>query len=132
LNLSRVRTGIVALKDVRELMDDLIREIRRFTEERDWDQFHSPKNLAMALTTEAAEIAEIFQWLTEERSKVLDGEMRARLEEEIGDVMIYLAHLADAFGLDPLDAARKKLLLNAEKYPAEAVRGSARKYTEYG
>jgi dCTP diphosphatase len=112
-------------------MEELVQQLRRFTAERDWEQFHSPKNLAMALTTEAAEIVEVFQWLTEDESRSLAADSVARLEEEIGDVMIYLTHLADAFGLDPLDAAAKKLAINAAKYPAELVRGRAQKYTEY-
>jgi len=112
-------------------MNQLIEQVRAFARERDWDQFHSPKNLSMGLSIEAAEILEIFQWLTEEQSKVLNAEALSRLEEEIGDVMIYLIGLADRFGLDPAVLAANKLTINAQKYPADLVRGKAKKYTEY-
>ena len=112
-------------------MEDLIHQIRQFAAERDWAQFHSPKNLAMALGVEAAEIMEIFQWMTQEESRHLDEHLVDRLEEEIGDVMIYLANLAEKFGIDPIGAAKKKLAINSEKYPADLVRGKAKKYTEY-
>jgi dCTP diphosphatase len=112
-------------------MDELVKRIARFSVERDWEQFHSPKNLAMALSVEVAEIVEIFQWMTEEQSRELDGQKLAALEQEIGDVMIYLADLAGRFGLNPIAAARKKLEINARKYPADTVRGKAKKYTEY-
>lgn len=105
--------------------------LRSFVEARDWGQFHSPKNLAAGLSTEAAELLEIFLWLTEEKSGQLEPAQLARLEEEIGDVQLYLVNLADKFGLDPLACAMKKLEANELKYPAEKVRGSARKYDEY-
>jgi len=112
-------------------MEQLIEQLRAFARERDWEQFHSPKNLAMGLSVEAAEILEIFQWLTEEESKTLGTEALSRLEEEIGDVMIYVIGLGDKFGLDPIQLTRKKLSINAEKYPADLVRGKAKKYNEY-
>ncbi len=112
-------------------MKDLVAALRQFVREREWDRFHSPKNLSMALSVEVAEVVELFQWLTEEQSRHLDERQRARLEEEIGDVMIYLTTLADAFGIDPLAAAAKKVELNKEKYPADLVRAKALKYTEY-
>lgn len=112
-------------------MDDLIHRLRVFAEERDWEQFHSPKNLAMALSVEAAEIVEIFQWMTEDQSKDLSAEKIRELKEEIGDVMIYLTKLADKFGINPLDAAKEKIEINEKKYPAEAVRGKSKKYNEY-
>ena len=112
-------------------MNDLRDAIKAFTEERDWEQFHSPKNLAMALSVEASEIVEHFQWLTEEQSKNLSPEKLTELREEIGDVMIYLVELADKLGVDPVEAARAKLEMNARKYPADVVRGKASKYTEY-
>jgi len=112
-------------------MDDLRNSIRRFTEERDWEQFHSPKNLAMALSVEVAEIVEHFQWLTEEQSQNLPPEKLARVREEIGDVTIYLTELAEKLGIDLLEAAKAKLEINSKKYPASLVKGKAAKYTEY-
>ncbi len=82
-------------------MDDLIKKIRTFRQERDWDQYHSPKNLAMALVVEAGELAEHFQWLTEEQSDNLPPDKLAAVQEEIGDVLIYLANLCDKLGIDP-------------------------------
>ena len=112
-------------------MDDLRGAIKAFIEERDWEQFHSPKNLAMALSVEASEIVEHFQWLTEEESKKLPPEKLAEVREEIGDVMIYLTELADKLDIDPVEAARAKVTINGQKYPAELVKGKASKYTEY-
>jgi len=98
-------------------LDDLIDKIRKFRQERDWDQYHSPKNLAMALVVEAGELAEHFQWLTEEQSSNLSPDKLAEVQEEIGDVLIYLVNLCDKLGVDPLDAAREKIRKNKEKYP---------------
>ena len=103
----------------------------RFAQERDWEQFHSPKNLAMALSVEVAEIAEHFQWLTEEQSRDLDPAKRAEVEQELADALIYLVRLADQLQIDLLEATERKLALNEAKYPAEKVRGSARKYSDY-
>ncbi len=112
-------------------MEDLRNAIAAFIGNRDWEQFHSPKNLAMALSVEVAEIAEHFQWLTEEQSRNLPSEKLAEVREEIGDVTIYLTELAEKLGIDPVEAARAKLEINAQKYPAELVKGKASKYTEY-
>jgi dCTP diphosphatase len=112
-------------------LEDLRTEIREFVAERDWEQFHSPKNLAMALSVEASEIVEHFQWLTEEQSRNLPPEKLAEIREEIGDVMIYLAELAVALGVEPIEAARSKLEINKQKYPVDLVKGKASKYTEY-
>ena len=112
-------------------MDELIQAIRAFNQERDWERFHTPKNLAMALCVEAGEIVEQFQWLTQEESDHLSPETLNRVRDEIGDVLIYLLNLADRLGIDPLQAARDKLDQNREKYPAERVRGRALKYSEY-
>ncbi len=112
-------------------MENLRNAIGAFIRERDWEQFHSPKNLAMALSVEVAEILEHFQWLTEEQSHNLPPEKLAELREEIGDVMIYLIELADNLGIDPVEAAKAKVEINGQKYPAELVRGNASKYTEY-
>ncbi len=112
-------------------MDDLRSAIGTFIRERDWEQFHSPKNLAMALSMEVAEIVEHFQWLTEEESKNLTPEKLAEIREEIGEVMIYLTELADKLGVDPVEAAKAKVAINGQKYPAEVVKGKASKYTDY-
>jgi NTP pyrophosphatase (non-canonical NTP hydrolase) len=102
-----------------------------FAAARDWEQFHSPKNLAMALSVEAAELVEEFQWLTEAESKALDAERLERVRLELADVFIYLLRLAHRLDVDLLRAAEDKIALNERKYPAERVRGDARKYDEY-
>ena len=103
--------------------------IKEFIKERDWEQYHAPKNLAMALSVEVAEIVEIFQWKKPE-DQLSEGEREA-LHQEIGDVLIYLIELADKFEIDIVEAAKYKLTLNQKKYPADLVRGKAEKYTEY-
>ena len=107
---------------------ELTDRIRDFNTRRDWRQFHSPKNLATALMVEAAELAEIFQWMTQAESGRPDEATRRRIEAEIGDVLIYLLNLSDTLGIDPLAAAEAKLALNGRKYPVALARGSARKY----
>ena len=109
----------------------LQQQLREFAAARDWDQFHSPKNLSMALIAEAAELVEHFQWLTEAQSQSLPEKKRVEVEMELADIFVYLLRIADKLNVDLLDAANKKLKLNAEKYPADKVRGSAKKYTEY-
>ena len=105
--------------------------MRAFVVERDWERFHSPKNLAMALSVEASELVELFQWLSEDESAALDDAQRRRVAEELADVLWYLVRLSDRLDIDLLEAAGRKLAENAKKYPAEKVRGQARKYTEY-
>jgi NTP pyrophosphatase (non-canonical NTP hydrolase) len=112
-------------------IEQLQQRIRDFASARDWDQFHSPKNLSMALIAEAAELVEHFQWLTQEQSRGLPEDKRAEVSLELADIFIYLLRLADKLGVDLIDAAARKIELNAEKYPADNVRGSAKKYTEY-
>ena len=112
-------------------MEELIKKLRKFSEERDWEQFHSPKNLSMALVVEASEILEILQWLSEKESRNLDPRTLSRVREEIGDVQIYIARLADQLGISPLEAAKEKLEKNQKKYPVDKAKGSARKYTEF-
>jgi dCTP diphosphatase len=116
---------------MKDALRDIAEKLRRFTEERDWDQYHSPKNLAMAMTVEVAELLEHFQWLTEEQSKDLPLEKKARVAEEMADIQIYLIRMADKLGIDILDAVRGKIKQNEKKYPADRVRGDARKYNEY-
>jgi dCTP diphosphatase len=112
-------------------MDDLINKLREFAADRDWEQFHSPKNLSMALAVEVAEIIEHFQWLTEEQTRNLDPETLKKVREEIGDVQIYLARLADQLGIAPLEAALEKLEINRQKYPPDKARGKATKSTDF-
>jgi len=111
-------------------LDTIRQRLREFTAERDWEQFHSPKNLAMALIVEAAELVEHFQWLSEDQSRDLPPEKLADVEQEIADIQIYLVRIADRLGIDIEQAVHAKIDRNAEKYPAERVRGSARKYDE--
>ena len=114
-----------------EALRALQQRVAAFAAERDWEPFHSPKNLAMALSVEAAELVEEFQWLTEAESKALDAERRERVRLELADVFIYLLRLADRLDVDLMRAADDKMVLNERKYPADRVRGDARKYTEY-
>jgi NTP pyrophosphatase (non-canonical NTP hydrolase) len=116
-------------------MSDELRTLQQrlaaFARVRDWEQFHSPKNLAMALSVEAAELVEEFQWLTEEQSRKLDAERLERVRLELADVFIYLLRIADTLGVELLQAADDKIALNEQKYPTDRVRGDARKYDEY-
>ena len=111
-------------------LESLRDELRKFAAERDWDQFHSPKNLAMALSAEAGELLEVFQWLTPEQSASLAPEKQAAVRAEIADVLLYAIRLSDKLGIDPAAAAREKLAENARKYPADKARGNAKKYNE--
>ncbi|MBM4220398.1 MAG: nucleotide pyrophosphohydrolase [Gammaproteobacteria bacterium] len=114
-------------------MSDLIvlrDAIRRFVSERDWDQFHSPKNLAAALAVEAAELLEPFQWLTEEQSRTLPPQEMEAVRRELADVLIYLVQLADKLNVDLLEAAYAKISENAMKYPVGKAKGSSKKYTD--
>ena len=104
--------------------------LRRFAARRDWEQFHTPKNLAMALCVESAELLEHFQWLTAEQSLALDARRKRAIADEIADVLLYLTRLADVLRIDPLAAAERKLRKNAVKYPVARARGHARKYSE--
>jgi NTP pyrophosphatase (non-canonical NTP hydrolase) len=104
--------------------------LREFARAREWEQFHSPKNLASALSVESAELLEHFQWLTEEQSRKLSPDKRDMVAEELADVLLYTLQLADKIGIDPLDAAWKKLKINEDKYPADRARGRSTKYTD--
>jgi len=111
-------------------LEDLKNQLRAFADARDWEQFHSPKNLAMAMIVEAAELTEHFQWLTEAQSHALSPEKREQVAQELADVFLYLVRLADRLDIDLMDAAQRKLVINAQKYPADKVRGSAKKADE--
>ena len=112
-------------------MHELIKKIKQFREERDWDRYHSPKNLAMALSVEAAELVEHFQWLTQQESRNLPDDKLDQVRDEIGDILIYLANLSEKLGIDPVQAAHDKIEKNQLKYPAAIVRGKLSKYSEY-
>ncbi|MCC7547952.1 MAG: nucleotide pyrophosphohydrolase [Burkholderiales bacterium] len=102
--------------------------LRAFVAERDWDQFHNPKNLAMAMVVEAGELMEHFQWLSPEQAQSLDPRTRAEVELEVADVLLFLLRLCDRLDIDPLQAAQRKLELNARKYPVDKARGHSTKY----
>jgi NTP pyrophosphatase (non-canonical NTP hydrolase) len=104
--------------------------LREFAAERDWEQFHSPKNLAIALSVEVAELLERFQWLSDDASQRLPAGEVAKIREELADVLLYLVRLADRLGVDLVAAAQDKIALNARKYPADKARGTSRKYTQ--
>ncbi len=111
-------------------MKSVITEINRFAQERDWEQFHTPKNLIMALSVEVAEIMEHFQWLTPEESNNLSEEKMSDIKDEIGDTFIYLLRLCEILEIDILEASRNKLEKNRIKYPVAKARGNAKKYND--
>jgi NTP pyrophosphatase (non-canonical NTP hydrolase) len=102
--------------------------LREFAAAREWERFHSPKNLAMALAGEAGEVIEHFQWLTEEASRALPAAQRDEVALELADVLLYLVRLGDVLGVDLAEAARRKLAINAERYPVDRARGRSDKY----
>lgn len=112
-------------------IEQIKQKLRDFAEAREWDQFHSPKNLASAVSVEAAELLEIFQWLTEEESKNLDEKNRLNVEQEIADVFLYLLRLSDKLNINLLQVAEQKIALNELKYPVELSKGNSMKYTEF-
>jgi len=109
----------------------LTQRLRDFAAARDWERFHSPKNLAMALAAESGELLEQFQWLTEAQSRELDPSQRELVAAELADVLLYLLRLSDQLGVDLKAAAERKIAVNEKRYPVDRVRGSAKKYTEY-
>ena len=104
--------------------------LKQFSVEREWEQFHSPKNLSMALSVEASELVEIFQWLTEEQSYALNDSKKQHTKEEVADIAIYLLRICMKLDIDLEEAIFEKMKMNEEKYPVEKVKGSAKKYTE--
>jgi dCTP diphosphatase len=112
--------------------DELQRRLREFASSRDWDQFHTPKNLAMALAGEVGELLELFQWLTPAESFQLGSDplTKSRVAAELADILIYALRIADVLGVDLADAISAKIDLNETRYPIEQARGSARKYSD--
>ncbi len=121
MKTAELRTDLIELRDI----------VREFVRERDWDQFHTPKNLATALSVEASEMLEPFQWLVSGAPDELDDAKRTAIRHEMADVLVYLIRLADKMEVDLFAATLDKMALNREKYPADQVRGDSRKYSEY-
>ncbi|QVL46929.1 MAG: nucleotide pyrophosphohydrolase [Thiocapsa sp.] len=113
-------------------LDQLNARLLAFARERDWEQFHSPKNLAMALAGEAGELLEHFQWLSEQQSAELSAEKKRQVAHELADILNYLVRLAERLDIDLLAAADEKIAINAARYPVDKVRGDARRASEYG
>jgi dCTP diphosphatase len=122
--------GRPAEKRADERLDLLRDKLRAFVNAREWDQFHNPKNLVMALAGEAAELMEPFQWLTHDESARLSPAIKAEVELEIADVLLLLLRLCDKLEVDPIDVAERKLILNEVKYPVDKSRGRSVKYTK--
>ena len=112
-------------------LEQLRQQLAKFAAVRDWDQFHSPKNLSMALIGEAAELVEHFQWLTEKQSQQLDDDKLKEVRLEMADILIYLIRIADKLDVDLVSAAKDKIAINEKRYPVEKVRGDARRADEY-
>ena len=112
-------------------VEELSRRLARFAQERDWEQFHSPKNLAMALIAEAAELVEHFQWLTEEQSRKLPPDKLEEVRLELADILIYTLRCAERLDIDLIQAAYDKTAINEARYPVEKVKGSAKRASEY-
>lgn len=110
----------------------LANTLRSFAAEREWDQFHTPKNLATSIAVEASELLELFQWSRGQKGwdEVTDSSIRSKVEEELADILLYVIRFADKAGIDLQAIAERKIALNAQKYPPEGFRGSDRKYDE--
>jgi len=113
-----------------DTLQQLSQQQREFAKERDWEQFHSPKNLASALMVEAGELLEHFQWMTEEQSRGLPPEKLEAVGSEIADVLLYLIQLSNVLGIDPVRAAQTKIQINAKRYPINRARGNSKKYDQ--
>ena len=114
-----------------DCLDDLNARLVRFAQERDWEQFHSPKNLSMALAGEVGELLEHFQWLTQEQSRTLSPEKKEQVAQELADCLIYILRLCERLDIDPIAAAYRKIAINEQRYPADRVRGDARRAADY-
>jgi NTP pyrophosphatase (non-canonical NTP hydrolase) len=118
-------------RPMQDSLDNLNQRLIAFAQERDWEQFHSPKNLSMALIAETAELVEHFQWLSEEESYRLDAAKREAVAMEMADILIFLLRCAERLDIDLVESAWKKIDINESRYPAERVRGDARRASEY-
>ena len=125
--LSCIKQGL----NMQDSLQNLRTSINSFVAERDWAQFHTPKNLAMAMIVEAAELVEQFQWDTPTESQQLSPEKREAVSHELADTFVYLLRIAEVLQIDLIDAANKKIALNVVKYPVEKAKGSNAKYTSY-
>lgn len=112
-------------------LEELKLKLRKFAQVRDWEQFHSPKNLSMALSVEASELVEHFQWMTEQQSTELDPKRHAAVAFELADIFIFLLRLSDQLNVDLLEITKRKMELNEKRYPVDLVKGSSKKYNEY-
>jgi NTP pyrophosphatase (non-canonical NTP hydrolase) len=119
------------MNDKMTTLEQLRERMATFVTERDWDQFHTPKNISMSIAIEAAELMEHFQWLTVEQSKSLDPDLLEAIGEELADIVIYSLSMANTLGLDLAETVLKKMAKNSRKYPVEKVKGKAHKYTWY-
>jgi NTP pyrophosphatase (non-canonical NTP hydrolase) len=114
-----------------DTLESLRDRLREFAKDRDWDQYHTPKNLSMALIAEVAELIEHFQWVSGDHSHLLEEKTLVSVQEELADILIYLVRISDKLNVDLYEAVERKIAINEKKYPADKVRGSAKKYTEY-
>jgi len=109
----------------------LVSQIRKFAQDRDWEQFHNPKDLAVALSIEASELQEIMLWAPTDQSAARVEEKREAVENEVGDIMVYLLRFCDICGIDPINATLAKMKINAERYPIDKAKGNSKKYDEF-
>jgi dCTP diphosphatase len=112
-------------------LEKIAETLEDFANKRDWNQFHSPKNLSMALSVEVSELVEEFQWLTEKQSAQLPKEKLDNVKDEVGDIFIYLIRLSSKLNIDLISAASDKILKNEKKYPIEKAKGNAKKYSDF-
>lgn len=112
-------------------IQEIKNKIRKFVSQRDWAQFHSPKNLSMSLSIESSELMEVFQWLTEQQSFDLSKKQREEVEDEIADIAVYLMNLCNVLDIDLSKAIDRKMKKNIKKYPVKLVKGKSHKYTHY-
>lgn len=119
------------MSDKNILVQSIKNKIKKFVKERDWEQYHSPKNLSMSIAIEAAELMEIFQWITEEQSFKLSKKQRLELEDEIADIAVYLLNLCNVLDIDLSAAVSRKMIKNKKKYPVKLAKGKMHKYTFY-
>jgi NTP pyrophosphatase (non-canonical NTP hydrolase) len=112
------------------LRKELVDQVLKFRDERDWKQFHTPKNLAESIVIESSELLEIFQWIESSKSKEKAEENLDKVKDEVADVLVYLTYFCDDLGIDPDEAVAEKMSKNAGKYPAEKAKGNSKKYTE--